>query len=155
MITFEKGELLKAAEDIIGHQVNCMGVMRSGISKQIREEYPEAYAAYISLTNSEISPLGQMQIVKTKDKYIANLFGQKHYKKSFFRKQLTSIKALEQALIELRTYAEARDLSIALPYRIGADRNGTDWSEVYRRLQKVFVSYPVTLYSIVDMEEKG
>ncbi|MCM3784826.1 macro domain-containing protein [Neobacillus mesonae] len=153
MIKFVKGELLEASEDIIGHQVNCMGVMRSGVSRQIREQYPEVYAAYISITNSEISPLGQMQIVRTKDKYIANLFGQKHYKKTIFRKQLTSIKALEQALTELLTFAEAHQLSIALPYRIGADRNGTDWNEVFRMIEQVFINYPVTLYSIVDIEE--
>ena len=46
MIKIVKGNLLDATEDIIAHQVNCMGVMGSGLAKQIRNKYPEVYANY-------------------------------------------------------------------------------------------------------------
>ena len=35
-----EGNLLEAPERIIVHQTNCMGVMGSGIAKQIKAKYP-------------------------------------------------------------------------------------------------------------------
>ena len=43
MIHYVKGNLLDSDCDYICHQVNCQGVMGSGIAKQIRERWPEVY----------------------------------------------------------------------------------------------------------------
>lgn len=51
MIKHIKGDLLALAEegkfDIIVHGCNCQNTMGSGIAKQIKDRYPEAYAADI------------------------------------------------------------------------------------------------------------
>lgn len=37
MIKIIQGDLLEAKENIIAHQVNCKGVMGSGVAKQIKQ----------------------------------------------------------------------------------------------------------------------
>ncbi|WP_411668007.1 hypothetical protein [Bacillus subtilis] len=39
MIKIIQGDLLEAKENIIAHQVNCKGVMGSGIALQIKKKY--------------------------------------------------------------------------------------------------------------------
>lgn len=45
-IQIVNGDLLEASEDILGHQVNCQGVMGSGIAKILRDRYPNLYPEY-------------------------------------------------------------------------------------------------------------
>lgn len=52
MIKIVKGDILQASEDIIGHQVNCQGVMGAGLAKQIRNKYPHVYDEYRKLCSS-------------------------------------------------------------------------------------------------------
>ena len=40
MVNYVKGNLLESDCDYICHQVNCQGVMNSGIARQIREKWP-------------------------------------------------------------------------------------------------------------------
>ena len=50
MVSHINGDLLKVQKelnlDVICHQVNCQGVMGSGIAKQIRDTYPIVYDNY-------------------------------------------------------------------------------------------------------------
>ena len=43
MITYKNGDLLESNCNFICHQVNCQGVMGSGIAKQIRNLFPFVY----------------------------------------------------------------------------------------------------------------
>lgn len=80
MIKIVTGDLMKAQEDIIVHQVNCKGVMGSGVAKQIRATFPEVYEEYREHAQSHDSDelLGTAQFVysASKNKTIANVFGQ-------------------------------------------------------------------------------
>lgn len=148
MIKIIEGNLLDATEDIIGHQVNCKGVMGSGVAKQLKDKYSNLfyeYKGYLSLDKS--STLGSCQFVRAdkSNKIIANLFGQDDYGRG---RQYTDINALTKALIELMEYANNRNLSVALPYKIGSDRGGADWNEVYKIICNVFMEYEVTLYKL-------
>lgn len=40
------GDILDITEGIICQQVNCMGVMGSGLAKQIKYKYPRVYYEY-------------------------------------------------------------------------------------------------------------
>ena len=51
MIHHVKGNLLDSNCDYICHQVNCQGVMNSGVAKQIREKWPEVYESYVNFYN--------------------------------------------------------------------------------------------------------
>ena len=57
------------------HQANCQTTMGSGIAKQIREKYPEAFEADCRTTRGDITKLGSFSWVKARDgKYIYNCY---------------------------------------------------------------------------------
>lgn len=152
MIKIVNGDLLKAKETIIAHQVNCKGKMGSGVALQIKNKYPEAYRYYkkfIEFTGGIENPeilLGAMFPVSiSKTREVVHLFGQLDYG---YGKQQTNLKSLKSALKELKTHAKLYDYTVALPYKIGSDRGGADWSEVYAIIEEVFHDYEVTLYKI-------
>ena len=45
-IIYKNGNLLDAQTAVIAHQVNCQGVMGSGVAKQIRDKWTNVYTAY-------------------------------------------------------------------------------------------------------------
>lgn len=98
------GNLVKQVRTgIILHQVNCQGVMGSGIAKELRETYPVVWREYKDLCDrapATIELLGMAQLVKVNDDlYVANLFGQHDYGRSGER--YTSYDALDNALRDL------------------------------------------------------
>lgn len=151
MIKVVDGDLLKAKEDILGHQVNCMGVMGSGIALQVKHQHPKAFAIYKELVEKAREEdslrflLGKALVVDSNDKYIANLFGQFTYGSNG---QFTLMNALQNSLVQLRQFAEARNLTVGLPFKIGSDRGGADWNEVLKLIETAFEGYEdkVTLY---------
>lgn len=149
MIKIIQGDLLEAKENIIAHQVNCKGVMGSGVAKQIKQKYNKAFNDYKNLiTRRAVEELlGRVQYVPIADKkYIANLFGQ--YKYGYDGIQYTNIEALSDCLFDLRKEAEKYELSVALPYMIGSDRGGADWKEVEGLIIDAFEGYEVALYKL-------
>ena len=46
MIKIIQGDILKSKENIRAHQTNSVGIMGSGLAKQIKKIYPEAYEDY-------------------------------------------------------------------------------------------------------------
>ena len=145
MIKIVDGSLLDATETILCHQVNCQGVMGSGIARQIREVYPEVYAEYQSycFNNDKKSLLGSCLLcTKTKDeKIIANIFGQNAYGRDK-NTQYTSYTALTNGLIFVFGYANTHNKSIAIPYKIGCGRGNADWNTVFSIIEKLCNKYP-------------
>jgi|SRR5690606_32627649 len=152
MIKIVKGDLLLAKEDIIAHQVNCMGKMNSGVAKQIRNKYPEVFAYYeqyvnrhLEIFNNRSLMLGGVQTIPVHDgKLVANLFGQLQY--GYDGVKYTNEEKLFSCFRVLRKNAEREGLSVALPYMIGCYRGGADWEIVENYLLTAFNGYEVTLY---------
>jgi len=144
------GDLLKASEDIIGHQVNCKGVMGSGVAKLIKEKYPEAFEFYKDKCNATVDKqelLGVCQLVESaKGKTIANLFGQLKYGRG--KEQYTDYAALEGALIDLKNSAMKTNSSIALPFNIGCGLANGSWDVVSKMIDEIYSDYDVTLYKL-------
>lgn len=149
MIQIVYGDLMKAKENIIVHQVNCKGVMGSGVAKQIRATFPEAYHEYVGHAHANDSDelLGTAQIVysHSKDKFIANVFGQDSYGAS---RRRTFESALIWGLKQVREFAEDNNMSVAMPYNIGCALGGGDWDTVHEGIQAVFANFDrdVTIY---------
>ncbi|ASA22661.1 macro domain-containing protein [Paenibacillus donghaensis] len=146
MIKIIEGNLLDATEDIIGHQVNCKGMMGSGLALQIKNRYPHVFAGYgLRCLEGKYATglLGECQIISCDMKSVANLFGQHGFGRD---KQHTNLLALEVALYKLRDYSKSKKLTVALPFKMGSDRGGADWNEVYKMIDEVFEDYEVTLY---------
>lgn len=149
MIKVVSGDLLTAEEDIIVHQVNCQSKMNSGVAKQIREKYPQAYEEYMKLKNKP-SKLGEVWITMIKNehecKYIAHLFGQLNY--GYDGKRYTNYEALYSGLEYVKNQAKQFNKTVAIPYKIGSDRGGADWDIVYKMIESIFKDYEVTLYKL-------
>ena len=147
MILQKNGNLLDAPEDIIVHQVNCMGRMSSGIALQIRNKWPKVYDQYISLfmNTSSNKLLGEVQFIKVKhDKWVANLFGQYYY--GYSGERFTNYEAIYNGLEKIKKVAKRNNKSIAIPYNMGCDRGGANWEIVCKMIEQVFNDYKVTIY---------
>jgi len=144
------GDLLKASEDIIGHQVNCKGVMGSGVAKLIKEKYPEAFEFYKEKCNATADKqklLGVCQLVESANgKTVANLFGQLKYGRG--KEQYTDYAALEGALIDLKNKAMQTNSSIALPFNIGCGLANGSWDVVSKMIDEIYSDYDVSLYKL-------
>ena len=130
MIRVEKGDLLNKKYTIFCHQVNCKGVMGSGIAKQIKNKYPEVYEEYISV---EKPILGFIQPVFTRDGRICiNMFAQDGYGRD---KRYTDYTAFKNCLTALKGFINDHhvkaEVPVAFPYMIGCGLGGGDWYLIY------------------------
>lgn len=157
MIKIVKGDLLDVEHGIICHQVNCRGVMGSGVADQIKKKYPKAYEKYKQLCdehniNEDLrhTLLGCINGVfikgnTSKDElYVVNMFGQNNYGND--GKQYTKTEKLFECFKAVRKVAEGINLPVHMPYMIGCYRGGADWKEVENLLLIAFEGYEVTLY---------
>ena len=146
-ICIVKGDLLKADETYIVHQVNCYGVMGKGLALQIRNKYPDVYRRYQNYCEEHLVKdlIGRILLIPTDDgKVICNLFAQERYGND---KQYTDLVALRhcfQQLIKIVPVCE----KIAMPYMIGCGNGGGDWQSVYELIQNEFKKHNVTLYKL-------
>ena len=152
MITIKEANLLDATENILIHQVNCQGVMGSGVAKAIRDKWPNVYAEYRAIPfHNEM--LGQVQFVEIgKEKWVANLFSQFDYVRVYTQNstvaQNTDYGAMVSGFSYIARLCKKGHFSVAMPYGIGCARGGADWSVVMNIIEKCFEGISVTLYKL-------
>ena len=139
MIKHIKCDIFKSGADLICHQVNCQGVMGSGIAKQVREKYPWVYAHYKQLcknfSHKKEGLLGLVQGIYIDEKTkILNIYAQLNY--GYENKCYTDYRALKIALMYVSSHYHNK--TIAIPYLIGCYRAGGDWNIVYKMIEEVF-----------------
>lgn len=148
MLQIVKGDLLLAADEIICHQVNCQGVMGSGVAKALYTKWPEVkreYHKYCSTTSNPFAFLGKLHAVQVDDgkKTVVNIFGQLNYGK-YSNVVYTSYPALLDAFTELnKIYAGKK---IAFPHGFGCGLAGGDWGIVERLMCECLQNCNVTVY---------
>lgn len=125
-------DLFDVTEGIIAHQVNCQGVMGSGVAAIVRKKYPEAYEAYVELCQ-RLGPgslLGMVQPVRvTEDLTVLNVFGQASFGAST---RNTSYDATADAWEKIAEHY-GNDAAIYIPYLMGCALGGGDW-EIYEAI---------------------
>lgn len=148
MLNYTNGDLVKEKKfTVFCHQVNCMGVMGSGIARQIRDEYPEVYREYKFHVDAGIGYLGTNLYVHTHDNRLCvNMFGQYNYGRD---KQHTSYIALKKCLDSLQDKLSQmpEETIVGFPWKIGCGLGGGDWTVVEKMLtefsynvkQKVYI----------------
>lgn len=146
MIKHIKCDIFESGADIICHQVNCQGVMGSGVAKQVREKYPWVYAHYKQLCRNfkhrKEDLLGMVQgTYINEDKKILNLYTQLNY--GYDGKCYTNYDALKKALEYIPVYYHNK--TIAIPYLMGCHRGGGDWNVVYKMIEEVFADFEGTV----------
>ena len=138
-ISIVEADILTCSEDVLVHQVNCQGVMGSGIAKQIKATYPDVFKAYYyqCKTTNPNELLGTSLIcgINPEDtKFIANVYGQFN----FGRGLQTNYNALKNGLKEVKDFAVERNLSVAIPYKIGCGLGGGSWKTVKAMITEIF-----------------
>lgn len=148
-LTVSKGNIMQATEGIILQQVNCQGVMGSGVAAAIRAEYPivfDEYSKFCSIHNMmPTNLLGELLVVRVSPTlHVANVFGQLYYGRNpgaQLRSMYTSYDALDSGLLKLRNWIDDernlaidKDLGFANPTihypEIGCGLGGGDWNVV-------------------------
>lgn len=153
MVKIVSGNLLDATEDVICHQVNCQGVMGSGVAKAVKEKWPEVYEAYTLYCNDYVwnmtSPLGTTQYVDIGNHTIANMFAQNLY--GYDGDRYTSYDAFYRCLEDIDNLPSW--YSIAFPYKIASDRGGASWDVIYAMICDVLGDRDVTIYKLEAKED--
>lgn len=145
MIKHIKCDIFESGADVICHQVNCQGVMGSGIAKQVREKYPKVYEEYKKICDKYknrshallglIQPVGTVAEYNTQFRGIANLFAQEYF--GYDGKCYTDYDALRQCL-EAVNRCTPNGCTVAIPYLMGCHRGGGDWNIVYKMIEEAF-----------------
>jgi O-acetyl-ADP-ribose deacetylase (regulator of RNase III) len=141
MIKHIKCDIFESGADVICHQVNCQGVMGSGVAKQVRERYPDVFTYYKERCdywrNSDFGSsvlLGGIQVVPIETGWIVNLLAQDKF--GYDGKCYTDYNALRRCLEKVKD--EFHEETIAIPYLMGCHRGGGDWNIVYKMIEEVF-----------------
>lgn len=126
-------DLFDVTEGIIAHQVNCQGVMGSGVAAIVKAKYPQAYQSYAELCQrlGPSSLLGMVQPVRVTDKLtILNVFGQADFGKNG---RNTSYDATADAWDKIAAHYGNKGEGIHIPYLMGCALGGADW-EIYEAI---------------------
>lgn len=164
------GDLLEAKELVIGHQVNCLGIMGGGLADLVKKKYPvvfDEYAVLCKIGQKTRSLMGHCQLIEVREdiveeqgslfvypenegkvfRIVANLFGQHEIGTDQKR---TEEEHLKKALELMKEKAMEKGYSVALPYQLGSGLAGGTWSEILGIVKEVFHNYPVTIYRLPD-----
>lgn len=146
-IIYKIGNLLDAQTAVIAHQVNCQGVMGSGIAKQIKEKWFNVFDGYKKYCDNTWyhQLLGSCLLVDiNNEQYVANLFGQNEYGRD--GKRYTDYEALYESLERLVTQMVGiNKKSVAFPYKMSSDRGGADWNVVLAMIESIFKNTDITV----------
>lgn len=147
MIRHVKGDIFTSNADFILHQVNCQGVMGSGVAKQVREQFPWVYNQYKQFCDYSKAAgknmLGTALGVYIDDSHmIINVFAQDNYGRD--GKCYTDYDALRECLGKINR--SCRGKTIAIPYLMGCHRGGGDWDIVSKMIAEELVDCHVTLW---------
>lgn len=147
-INYVKGDVVKSLKDgdidFLVHCCNAQGIMGSGVAKQIKQQYPEAFDAY--LENHE---LGAATIADG----VINVVGQEFYGKQ--GKRYVHYGALSHGLSKIKLlaydvsglfYKRTTHLSkgkarIGIPFKFASDRAGGDWEVVSELIEGLLCPY--------------
>ena len=146
MLKIIKNDIFESDAAAILHQVNCQGVMGSGVAKQVREKYPSVYQSYKRACN-KLGPngvFGKIQICAIspeKPGFIVNLFSQLNYG---YDGCYTDYEKLHECLEKVNERFSG--CTVAIPYRIGCQRGGGDWNVVLKIIEETLTDCDVTLY---------
>lgn len=147
-IQYKIGDLLDAEEDIICHQVNCLGYMGAGLALQLRNKYPAMFEEYKKFI--EIPSYGGLFPSPTKNQNVAMLMGRVHFYLAPDKKIIASLFAqkgigngvqtdydsLYESLCRVSEYAITTKKTIAIPYKLGCGLAGGDWEVVEKIIQR-------------------
>jgi O-acetyl-ADP-ribose deacetylase (regulator of RNase III) len=155
MIHYVKGNLLDSDCDYICHQVNCQGVMGSGIARQIRERWPEVYESYRDFYENCIwrkqNMLGKVDFapIYNSRQMVVNMFAQDNC--GYDGARYTSYDAFATALHNIDYCVQQRS-TIGFPKNIGCGLGGGNWNVISALIEEILgESHEVYIYEYDEM----
>jgi O-acetyl-ADP-ribose deacetylase (regulator of RNase III) len=143
-----KGDITTVASGMILQQVNCQGVMGSGVAKAIRDKWPDVYVGYKDYCESrnQRQLLGTIHVARVgPGLFVCNLFGQQFYGKTGQR--YTSYDALDDALAGLSEWLEGYHSPLHIHYpTLGCGLGGGKWPVVQSLIQQHIGTHEQTLW---------
>jgi hypothetical protein len=144
MLKLIEKDILTVEKGIIAHQVNTLGLMGSGIALAIRNKWPQVFTQYSSFFRSYSNfpdsaqlLLGKMQLAAVDENmqiFVANIFGQSECGSG--DKCYTEYGAVDFAFSELAVKATDYGLQVYVPFRMGCDLAGGDWTTYSAIIEK-------------------
>lgn len=155
------GDLIKLAQqghfDIIVHGCNCFNTMGSGIAKQIREAFPEAWEADQRTKKGSLSKLGLFTstdcsiefhtgvgTVDVVDFTIINAYTQYGVAGMFGNDTPVDYIAIKKVFTTLNSLYRGTGLKVGIPL-IGAGLAGGDWVKIKGIIKKAGCNLDITV----------
>ena len=148
-IEYRPGDLLKSDIRHIAHGCNAQGVMGSGIARQIKEQYPGAYAAYVRTQQISSYYLGQVIPWGSSERVVFNCITQEYYGRDSI--QYVSYDAVEACMMTLNAAFQGSAavgeplVQLGMP-TIGCGLGGGDWGIVSAIIEKNATSFQPVVY---------
>ena len=134
----ERRNILTVEKGIIVHQVNCMGVMGSGLAKSIREKWPVVFQQY----KNKPPVLGDIQMVSVATGLVVcNLAGQDRYGKDAVHTDYTAVRSGLKKLSDWNT----SKLTIHIPHKMSCGLGGGGWSMISDIIDEELVDHTVII----------
>lgn len=131
-----EGDLIELAKqghfDVIVQGCNCFNTMNSGIAKQIKDNFPEAYAADLLTPKGDASKLGTYSKATVGDLIIVNAYTQYRYGRDK-TVQYCDCKAVDKVFGLIAQ--NFNGLRIGYP-KIGAGLANGDWNDISEIIDK-------------------
>ena len=144
------GDLIKSDCTTIAHQANCMSTMGSGIAKTIAEIYPKAKKVDKESIMSKEERFGKFtHAVNPNGVTVVNLYGQFAYGRNGVFTKYDKVESALDSFFENAISGKLKDVNIekfGVPFKMGCDRAGGDWSKVEEILEKMSSKYNVDIY---------
>lgn len=119
----------------IAHQCNCQKNFGSGIALAMKNKYPEVYQADLNFDLNSRERFGGYSYANTYFGRVYNIYGQYTWGKGRQTSYEAFFTGLEGIKGEMISNGEN---SLGIPYKIGSDRGGADWSIIYAMIVSVF-----------------
>ncbi len=156
-IRYIKQDITTIDNGIIGHGVNCLGKMGSGVALAIKNKWPEVYNQYVQYCNvfakQAEEKLGIVQTVDvgTADKplVIANCFTQVNY--GHDGKRYANKVAVEESLSNLVAFAANFHMPVYIP-KIGCGLGGLNFEQDVQPILETLTSdYPAVTITVCEI----
>ena len=134
-IVFKTGDLFTTDVKVLGHGVNCCGVMGAGIAKSFAEKFPRMVGLYENICMDKILNPGGIYIYEEGETTVYNMATQDFPGANADLGWVAT--SFMYTLLEMRVREQYQ---IAIP-RIGSGIGGLEWSDVQYELELQLANY--------------
>lgn len=138
MLRYERGDVFDGPEKVIIHGCNCFKAMGAGIARQVREKFPQAYAADQQTLWGDKTKLGDFTYAEENGIILVNAYTQYRYTRTDVDVDYDAVR-----LSMIKICQKFSQTEFAMP-KIGAGLAGGDWKVIERILIEVSDKYDKT-----------